>query len=164
MTANNIKFFKLTGQFLISLLLLSSPCFADDSIWIRGSVATLQTLDKVTARIDRKTVQIGQPFSFGSLTITVHHCSYRPPEAPPEHAGFLVISDAAQRNDAPRDIPPGNDELRDDPPGNDTLNSVQTGGPHDGKTVFSGWMFASSPAISGLEHAVYDVTLLSCNA
>ena len=158
MTANNITFFKLAGQFLISLLLLSSPCFADDSMWIRGSMATLQTLDKVTARIDRKTVQIGQPFSFGSLTITVHHCSYRPPEAPPEHAGFLVISDTAQRDE------PGNDAPRDDPAGNDTLNSVQTGGPHDGKTVFSGWMFASSPAISGLEHAVYDVTLLSCNA
>lgn len=159
MTANNKKFSKLTGQFLISLLLLSSPCFADDSMWIRGSMATLQTLDKVTARIDRKTVQIGQPFSFGSLTITVHHCSYRPPEAPPEHAGFLVISDAAQRKDEP-----GNDELGNDELGNDNLNSVQTGGPHDGKTVFSGWMFASSPAISGLEHAVYDVTLLSCNA
>jgi hypothetical protein len=31
------------------------------------------------------------------------------------------------------------------------------------KALFSGWMFASSPAISGLEHPVYDVTLLSCH-
>ena len=30
--------------------------------------------------------------------------------------------------------------------------------------VFSGWMFASSPALSGLEHPVYDVTLLDCRA
>ena len=29
--------------------------------------------------------------------------------------------------------------------------------------LFHGWMFASSPAISGLEHPVYDVTLLSCH-
>lgn len=29
-------------------------------------------------------------------------------------------------------------------------------------TVFSGWMFSSSPAISALEHPVYDITLLEC--
>ena len=30
--------------------------------------------------------------------------------------------------------------------------------------VFSGWMFASSPALSALEHAVYDVNVLDCKA
>lgn len=29
-------------------------------------------------------------------------------------------------------------------------------------TVFSGWMFSSSPAISSLEHPVYDITMLDC--
>ena len=29
-------------------------------------------------------------------------------------------------------------------------------------TVFSGWMFASSPAVSALEHPVYDVWVLDC--
>lgn len=29
-------------------------------------------------------------------------------------------------------------------------------------TVFSGWMFSSSPAISALEHPVYDITVLEC--
>ena len=28
--------------------------------------------------------------------------------------------------------------------------------------VFSGWMFASSPALSAMEHAIYDVWVLSC--
>lgn len=28
--------------------------------------------------------------------------------------------------------------------------------------VFSGWMFASSPALSAMEHAVYDVWALDC--
>lgn len=32
------------------------------------------------------------------------------------------------------------------------------------KRVFSGWMFASSPALSALEHPVYDVNLLDCRA
>lgn len=31
------------------------------------------------------------------------------------------------------------------------------------KKVFLGWMFSSSPGLSGLEHAVYDVTLLGCS-
>lgn len=30
--------------------------------------------------------------------------------------------------------------------------------------VFSGWMFASSPAISALEHPVYDVWVVDCRA
>lgn len=29
-------------------------------------------------------------------------------------------------------------------------------------TVYSGWMFASSPALHPLEHAVYDVIVLDC--
>jgi hypothetical protein len=29
-------------------------------------------------------------------------------------------------------------------------------------TVFSGWMFASSPALSALEHPVYDVWVIDC--
>jgi hypothetical protein len=32
------------------------------------------------------------------------------------------------------------------------------------KRLFSGWMFASSPALSALEHPVYDVILLDCKA
>ena len=32
------------------------------------------------------------------------------------------------------------------------------------KKLFSGWMFASSPAISALEHPVYDVWVIDCNA
>ncbi len=30
------------------------------------------------------------------------------------------------------------------------------------KKVFSGWMFSSSPSISALEHAVYDVWIIDC--
>jgi len=29
--------------------------------------------------------------------------------------------------------------------------------------IFSGWMFASSPAINALEHGVYDVWVINCN-
>ena len=37
--------------------------------------------------------------------------------------------------------------------------------PGEDKTrLFSGWMFASSPALSALENPVYDVNLLDCKA
>jgi hypothetical protein len=32
------------------------------------------------------------------------------------------------------------------------------------KTLFSGWMFASSPAVSALEHPVYDVWVIDCKS
>ena len=32
------------------------------------------------------------------------------------------------------------------------------------KTAFAGWMFASSPAVSALEHPVYDISILACTA
>ncbi len=31
------------------------------------------------------------------------------------------------------------------------------------KRVFSGWMYASSPGLNGMEHPLYDVWVLSCN-
>lgn len=34
--------------------------------------------------------------------------------------------------------------------------------PDGARKVFSGWMFASSPALSAMEHAVYDVWVLGC--
>lgn len=33
---------------------------------------------------------------------------------------------------------------------------------NDGKPVFSGWMFASSPGLSAMDHARYDIWVLSC--
>lgn len=32
------------------------------------------------------------------------------------------------------------------------------------QAVFSGWMFASSPALSSLEHPVYDISVIACHA
>lgn len=32
----------------------------------------------------------------------------------------------------------------------------------EGERIFYGWMIASSPSISGLEHPIYDITALEC--
>jgi hypothetical protein len=42
------------------------------------------------------------------------------------------------------------------------ISEVRRGEPE--KQVFSGWMFASSPALNALEHPVYDIELLGCRA
>ncbi|MDW3204044.1 MAG: DUF2155 domain-containing protein [Alphaproteobacteria bacterium] len=94
------------------------------------SIAVLQGLDKVTARVSTFEVQIDQPIDFGALRIRVRHCDRTPPEERPEAAAFIEI-----------------DELR---PGQEQ------------NVLFTGWMFASSPGLNAVEHAVYDVWLLDC--
>ena len=44
------------------------------------------------------------------------------------------------------------------------LQIYETPPGEDAKRLFSGWMFSSSPALSDLQHPVYDVTLLACKA
>ena len=97
------------------------------------TVAVLQGLDKTTARVSTFDAPVDKSVRFGTLVITVRACVKRPPEEPPQTAAFLQI-----------------DEVR---PGETTVTS---------KRVFSGWMFASSPAISALDDPIYDITVLDC--
>ena len=51
----------------------------------------------------------------------------------------------------------------EDQPENAALLEIRENRPTEGpKKIFLGWMFSSSPGISGLEHPVYDITVLSC--
>ena len=51
----------------------------------------------------------------------------------------------------------------EEPPESAAYIDIQERKP-DGTTanIFSGWMFASSPALSALEHPVYDIWVISC--
>jgi hypothetical protein len=99
-----------------------------------NTIAVLQGLDKTTARVSRFDAPVDQSVRFGTLVITVRACIKKPPEEEPNTAAFLII-----------------DEVR---PGD--ANGVES------KRVFSGWMFASSPAISALEDPIYDINVLDC--
>jgi hypothetical protein len=98
-----------------------------------GPVAVLQGLDKTTARISTLEAPVDRSVRFGSLVVTARACVKRPPEEPPETAVFLEI-----------------DEIR----AGETSVSA--------RRIFSGWMFKSSPALSALEHPVYDLGVLDC--
>jgi hypothetical protein len=98
------------------------------------TVAVLQGLDKTTARISKFEAPIGKSVRFGTLVITVRSCVKHSPEEEPESAAFLQI-----------------DEVRQ----GDRTSVVS-------ERVFSGWMFASSPALSALENPIYDIGVLDC--
>ena len=112
---------------------LALPVHAEGPILERG-VAILQGLDKVTARVSPVRAPLDQPTQFGTLEVVVRACRETPPTEPPESAAFLEI----------RELPPASDA---------------EGTPVD---LFAGWMFASSPAVSALEHAVYDIWVVDC--
>jgi hypothetical protein len=97
-------------------------------------VAVLQGLDKVTARVSTVQAPLDRPTQFGTLEVVARTCRETPPTEPPESAAFLEI----------RELPPASD-----------ANAA----PVD---LFSGWMFASSPAVSALEHPVYDIWVVDC--
>ena len=51
----------------------------------------------------------------------------------------------------------------EDPPESTAYLEIQEVKPDEKpSSLFSGWMFASSPAISALEHPVYDIWVLNC--
>ena len=66
--------------------------------------------------------------------------------------GTLVITARTCRKRPPEEIPETTAflEIIDDKPGEPQ------------RLVFSGWMFDSSPALSALEHAVYDIWVIDC--
>ncbi len=94
-------------------------------------VAVLQALDKITARVRRIPVKVGETTTFGTLSIQVMACRKAPPEDSPESAAFLKIIDTKSE---------------------------------PAQTAFSGWMFASSPALSAMDHPVYDIGVVDCTS
>ena len=100
--------------------------------WITFEGAQFSALDKITARIEKLELNLNDEEVLGSLTIILKSCQNRPPDYLPESAAYVEIYDKLNRNY------------------------------EEGTIIFSGWMFSSSPAISALEHPIYDIFLISC--
>lgn len=110
----------------------------------------LRALDKITGNSTDHNVKVGETLTFGRVSVTVRACFQAPPEDTPESAAFLEI-----RSLTPQE-PRAERTAAGDAP---TARGPRTG--PDG-TLFSGWMFASSPGLSALEHPTYDVWVISC--
>jgi hypothetical protein len=106
----------------------------DNDISRFNNSAIVQALNKTTAKTSILTLKVGEKTSFGSLKIIAHKCWQSPLEQKPENKILLEIF-----------------EFR-----NESEEKTQE------KRIFYGWMFSSSPSISSLEHAIYDITALNC--
>ena len=102
----------------------------------KNSVAIIRALDKVTARVAEIKLPIGKQIEFGSLLITAKTCKTTlPEETPPEAAAYLDVME---------------------------IEATEDNKSEEEKSIFSGWMFASSPALSAIEHPVYDIWVIGC--
>lgn len=111
--------------------------------------AKLRALDKITGNSTDISARVGQSVNHGRIKVTVRACYQSSPQDAPEAAAFLEIYSTA---------PPKEQKTSADA----TMHrGAQPIGP-DG-LLFSGWMFASSPGLSALEHPTYDVWVISCS-
>lgn len=112
----------------------------------------LRALDKITGRSTDFEMLVGEPKVYGSLRIDLQTCYQTPPEEPPESAAFLKITSATSKQvqtmAEPRDL---------------TDEEMAVSEAEDADVRFSGWMFASSPGLSALEHPVYDIWVIACS-
>lgn len=58
---------------------------------IENEIAVFAALDKVTARISRLEIGLGQTVRFGSLVVTPRACYSRPPTEPPKTTAFVEV-------------------------------------------------------------------------
>jgi hypothetical protein len=135
---------------------------------------TLRALDKIIAKYTDIVIPMDGDATFGTLTITARTCDKRPPEEFPETTAFIEIVDNA---------PPPKSNLKiaepkkakagakvkstPAPSAGDHVGAVSPAAPAAASTlpqnmIFSGWMFASSPALSALQHPVYDIWVIDC--
>lgn len=103
----------------------------------RFAVAVLQAVDKVTAETIRFEAPVGQPVRYKSLILTVRACEHTAGDEPTEDTIAYLTVDSQPKPQAGRPAP----------------------GP---RQVFKGWIYASSPGLSGPEHPVYDAWLITC--
>jgi len=137
---------------------------------------TLRALDKITARYSDLEVEMNQIARFGSLELQPRSCDKRPPEEFPETTAFLEIFDTELGNRASNLKPRAAEAIEDHieasdigaldvaPAGDlpDAPDALAPAGAGPDIDIFRGWMFASSPALNPLEHAVYDVWVIDC--
>src|SRR3984893_13444682 len=101
--------------------------------------ASFSGLDKITGRIINFDEDIGETVQFGALRVKTDACYTRPAT----EAAHTRPAPEAANTDAFVEV----DEI--------TLQG-------EVKRIFSGWMFAASPGLHGVEHPIYDIWLTDC--
>ena len=71
----------------LGVVLFSFMATAD----IATDTVTLRTMDKITGRVQKINVVVGEQKKVGTLTVYVKKCLKKPPEETPENAAYLRI-------------------------------------------------------------------------
>ncbi len=87
----------LTG--VLAALVFNAPARADR---IENDVAVFAALDKVTARISKLEVPLGQTAEFGSLKVTPRICYTRPATEQPKTTSFVEVDEKELEGDTKR--------------------------------------------------------------
>jgi hypothetical protein len=99
---------------------------------VEQPIAVLRALDKVTARVEEIELPVGKTIQFGSLAIVARTCRVTLPEEAPPESAAYL-----------------------------EIGEFKPGGAGEA-LVFTGWMFASSPALSAMAHPIYDIWVTGC--
>lgn len=146
--------FALAGAAVCAMALSASAATYNEE-----QTATLRALDKITGRSTDFEIEVGEPVVYGSLRIDLKVCYQTPPEEPPESVAFLQIERATARRMQSMAVP----RLASEVEAAAEAEAAPSGeGEADDDMLFSGWMFASTPGLSALEHPVYDVWVIRC--
>lgn len=118
---------------------------------IRHPTAVFAGLDKTTGRIINFDVAIDETVQFGSLNVTPRVCNTRPQTEAPQTTSFVEVDETVARQERQAKL-----ELKE------AKADARPDTKQEAKRIFSGWMFAASPGLHGVEHPVYDVWLVDC--
>jgi hypothetical protein len=99
--------------------------------------AVIRGLDKITGHARDYTLTIGRPARVGSLEVIARGCSKSAPEEAPEVRIYV--------------------EVFDHPPAREGEESER-------REIFHGWLFASSPGLSAVDHPNWDIWAIDCRA
>lgn len=99
-----------------------------------SSIASIQILNKTTAKNSAIDLKIGQQTKVGTITIIARKCWQAPIEQKPETKILIEVLEDKSLDKSESKL----------------------------NRIFYGWLFASSPSISGLEHPIYDIVAISC--
>jgi hypothetical protein len=88
LTPTTTRNWLVTVVMIVVMTGLAAPAQAQR---IDNEIAVFAALDKVTARISRLEIGLGQTVRFGSLVVTPRSCYSRPPTEPPKTTGFVEV-------------------------------------------------------------------------
>lgn len=128
------RFLGQSAAFLAALLLFAAP--------VAAAPAPEQMVNKPAARLQ------------GLDKITARTSTFTIAVGETKSLGGLRITLRACRENPPIEVPEAAAFLE--------ITETKPG--EQDERIFSGWMFASSPALSAMENPIYDVWVLSCAA